>query len=328
MTIADKLQLTLDNKNAVKLALQNKGANPTDVFSTYAGLIDGLATSGIATPQIISPINGATGVAQSPIVTGSRFSGLDPDGFADVHVASTWDFASDSAFTNILHTSGRDTVNLESYDCAAADVKFEGITVYVRVEYEGGSGEIAVSAAVMFETALIEPGVVIGGDIVVGQKNGYWLLAAPSSNRVLRIWGNQGDDTSLPNSPNPDPNDGVYNTDVLVGSSSRAAAMYCRTLGAEYFLGNIEEMYLIAINQEAIDSNDPSLDGTTTQPTLANIGAGTARDGSNSRSATRVWASTEFNADFATCVIFPDNDATNTTKHFENWVIPFRRIPA
>lgn len=39
-TIAENLQTLVDNKAAIKESLTRKGMNPTDKFSTYAGLID------------------------------------------------------------------------------------------------------------------------------------------------------------------------------------------------------------------------------------------------------------------------------------------------
>ena len=130
-------------------------------------------------------------MAQSPIVTGSRFSGLDPDGYADVHVASTWEFASDAGFTNILHTSGRDTVNLFSYDLSEAGYSFDGgVTVYVRVSYEGASGNVAASAAVSFETVAIPTndaaGTAFGGGYFASRmvdETGapYALVTAPKA---------------------------------------------------------------------------------------------------------------------------------------------------
>jgi len=322
MTIADKLQLTLDNKNAVKLALQNKGANPTDVFSTYAGLIDGLATSGVTTPQIISPINGATGVSQSPIVTASRFSGLDPDGFADVHVASTWEFASDAAFTNILHTSGRDTVNLDSYDTAAAGVKFEGITVYARVTYEGQSGNVATSAAVSFETIAIGLGVVIDGDIVAGQVDGYWVLVAPATKRGEMQFGLYGTVTSLRNLETTYqasyPNSGEYNTDVLVSGygSAAIAADYCRNdLDKPYSLPNLHELKVVMQNYEAIDASDQS--GGAYK--LASM-------------TTYIWTSTEYDSAIQWCIRLDDRfgytEDRTQAKSTVRFVVPCRYIPA
>lgn len=332
MTIASKLQLTLDNKNAIKLALQNKGANPTDVFSTYPGLIDGLATSGIATPQIIAPINGATGVAISPIITASRFSGLDADGFADVHVASVWEFASDAGFTNILHTSGRDTENLESYDLDAAGFSFDrGVTIYARVEYEGASGNTAMSAVTMFETTTIAIGDIINGDIVFGQMAGYWLLTVTSERRAIREWGGDNQDTILPNDPNPDPNSGVYNTDVLLsrGSGVHPAAEFCRSLGSEYFLANREEIVPLFNNKTIIDSSDPTVDSSTTTPSLINIANGTALDnGLTANRSSAVLTSTESSAELCRFIDMSNGLVYGFGKNITMWVVPIRRIPA
>jgi len=41
-TIAEKLQILLDQKAAIKAALENQGKEPTEALSTYAGLIDTL----------------------------------------------------------------------------------------------------------------------------------------------------------------------------------------------------------------------------------------------------------------------------------------------
>ena len=42
MTIAEKLQIVLEQKNAIKAALESQGKSPSDDLSTYAGLINDL----------------------------------------------------------------------------------------------------------------------------------------------------------------------------------------------------------------------------------------------------------------------------------------------
>ena len=42
MTIAEKLQIVLEQKKAIKTALENQGKSPSDDFSTYAKIIDTL----------------------------------------------------------------------------------------------------------------------------------------------------------------------------------------------------------------------------------------------------------------------------------------------
>lgn len=329
MTTASKLQLTLDNKNAVKLALQNKGANPTDVFSTYAGLIDELATSGVATPQIISPIDGATGVDASPIITASRFSGLDADGFADTHVASTWEFYSDSGKTNLLYTSGRDTVSLTSIDLDGVHTFALGIPVYVEVTHEGASGNTATSELLMFTTQQMRIGdVLTDGGIVFAQQGGDWLVAAPATVRDTRMWGLSGTDTILSNAI-PDPNTGKYNTDVLTssqynsindgeGSIGSPAAEYARSNG--YDLPNRQETQLVHDNRAAIDAADTSGGGVT----LAAIEAGNAPGGSTRY----VWSSTEASSANANALDLRNNSwGFGLSKDYTAWVVPVKRIP-
>lgn len=57
-TIAEKLAAVLSSKAAIKTSLQNKGKSPTDVFSTYAGLIDELGNISsecdVAQPTVIT----------------------------------------------------------------------------------------------------------------------------------------------------------------------------------------------------------------------------------------------------------------------------------
>lgn len=319
MATADKLQLTLNTKQAIKSALIAKGAEPADVFSTYPALIESLATTGIATPQIIAPMNGAVQVSQQPIITGTLYFSADPD---DPHAASTWEFASDSGFANILHTSGRDTVNLESYDLSAAGYKLPGDTiVYVRLTYESQSGIEQTSPVTSFQITDMYLGAVIDGDIVFSQLGGYWLLAAPATKRAQRKWGLYGTDTSLPNNPSPDPNDGVYNTDVLTsstynsvndgqGSTGAPAADYCRSLGEDYFLPNQEELNEVFLNKDVIDEADTSGGANT----LASFGT------------TYVWSSTEHSSALARIQSFSVGGQGGAYKHDEYWVVPLWKI--
>jgi hypothetical protein len=301
--------------------------------------VGGGGMTGIAIPQILSPVNGASDVDQSPIITASTFNGIKEDSTADVHAASFWSFYSDVNLSNALHTSGRDTTNLTSYDLSVAGVSFDGgQQVFAKVEYEGENGALAASSTAVFSVIAITEGGLMDGDIVIGQRGGYWLLAAPANKRVLRRWGLYGTDTTLPNNPVPDPNSGVHNTDALTsatyssvndgqGSIGAPAAEYCRSLGADYFLPNREDLDLVQQNQAAIDAADPTVTGASAQPTLANIGAGSARDGSNSRSTPWVWSSTEFSSDYARRQRLSDGHESYGSKNYEFWVVPVRRVP-
>lgn len=135
MTTAARLQLTLDTKNAIKVALQNKGASPTDVFSTYPAVIDSLTGEGIITPAIIVPADGTTGIMPNEVT-------LEATHFASVPAAAytqlwaQWQVATDSAFSNVIWDSGQDSVNLRTID-VPGNIFDPGSTYYARVRYEG-----------------------------------------------------------------------------------------------------------------------------------------------------------------------------------------------
>lgn len=290
--------------------------------------------SGVAIPFIISPLDGATGVAKSPIITASQFHGIKLDGTADTHVASYWQVATDSAFSNIVYQSGRTTADLTSIDLQAKGVQLESGQKYARVAYEGGEGGVSDwSPVVGFDVLAIGPGATIDGDIVVGQLNGFWLLAAPATKRAIRRHGLYGTDTTLPNigsAATPDPNSGTYNTDVLTsatyanvndgqGSIGAPAAKYCRfELDKAYDLPNKEELNFLYQNRASIDAADTSGGAVT----LAKIVAGTAPGGSTSR----VWSSTEYSSGYSWSQRFSDGFQDSSLKYYEYWAVPVRRI--
>lgn len=58
-TTADKLQAVLNSKEAIKTSLENKGMEPTDELSTYAGMIDELENTSDATADASTIMEGA-----------------------------------------------------------------------------------------------------------------------------------------------------------------------------------------------------------------------------------------------------------------------------
>lgn len=282
----------------------------------------------VSAPKIIAPVNGATNVASSPIITASAFVGMLANSDPDTHAASVWRFSTNSAMTNIIYTSGRTTSDKTSIDLSGKHSFSGGQTIYVDVEYEGGSGVKARSGVISFTVQSISVGGTYEGDVVVGQVDGDWLLVAPASLRVLRTW-NDGSssyvDTPLPNDPNPDPNTCTHNTNVLVGlSQDHRAAQYARSIG--YDLPNRQALQMIYDNRAAIDAADESISGGTVQPSLANIAANTARDGANTRSTAVVWSSTEDSSTSARYLYFFSGSWSYGHKNYESWVVPVRRI--
>lgn len=157
-------------------------------------------------------------------------------------------------------------------------------------------------------------GVVIDGDIVFAQRNGYWLLAAPAAKRAQRAWGLEGVDSPLPNvsSSGTDANSGAYNTSVLVANyPNAAAAHYCRQNG--YDLPSIDEMRLIINQRSVIDGADQSGGGAT----LAYLVAQGAF----------AWTSSENSMYNANAGYFGTLGMANQSKGNSFWLTPIRSIP-
>lgn len=174
-------------------------------------------------------------------------------------------------------------------------------------------------------TAGVTAGMVIDGDIVVGQlPNGDYLLVAPAIKRAKKRWGLYNTDTTLPNitaAATPDPNTGKYNTDVLVsatyanvndgqGSVGSPAAKWCRDQG--YDLPNKEELNLIYQNRAAIDAADTSGGAAT----LAYIAA----------NEVYAWSSSECYHYYSWYQHFFAGNQYASTKSSEFWVLPARRL--
>jgi hypothetical protein len=295
--------------------------------------------TGVARPIIISPVNNATDVDTSPVITASQFNGINGDGSIPTHAATIWNIATDAAFTQMTYNSGETALNKTTLDLSSVGVTLEqGSVYYIRVAYKSDSGVVSDwSATVKITTSTMGIGTVLpDGGIVFGQEGGDWLVVAPASQRTTKMWGLYGTDTSLPNwtsgsgttTTPTDPNSSEYNTDVLTsptynsindgqGSIGSPAAEYCRSLG--YDLPNARDLQLIYNNRAQIDAADSSGGGAT----LSAIQSGTAPGSSTAY----VWSSTENNSGYAWVLAFGNGNWYNSTKSDSYWVVPFRRIP-
>lgn len=110
MSIASSLQSVYSSKQAIKTALTNKGATPTDDLSTYAGLIDAISTGGAIkfTDGTYFYYNGAR-LTDLPIDTldtsemvnmNNMFSYCNMDNIFDL---STWDFSKVKKMTGLFN---------------------------------------------------------------------------------------------------------------------------------------------------------------------------------------------------------------------------------
>lgn len=170
----------------------------------------------------------------------------------------------------------------------------------------------------------IKAGDVIDGDIVVGTLEGRWVLVAPAANRALEKWGHTATPVSgvgQTTSTSFDSKTSTENTNRL-NRYPHDAAMYCRSLGPEYQLPNIQTLRFLYENRQLIDSTD-----TTSDSTYGNISLSLSPGGSKiSRSA---YSSTQvYNTAKVHCVDFSVSSDAPTVHSFSKdrsrLVIPVR----
>lgn len=175
----------------------------------------------------------------------------------------------------------------------------------------------------------------VGDDILVGQFEGNWIVVAPANKRKMAIWGSTTSDTGLANvSTAPDPNSSTFNTDLLAAryQSPAYAAGHCRSIG-NYDLPNKQLASFITQHKNDIDALDTTVDGTSTQPTMANIIARTSKDPSRPSERQRgyLWTSSEASKSHAKrCDLGAPLGDVNQGYLKNNWlwVIPVRSTPA
>lgn len=140
----------------------------------------------VSKPSIIGPVDASTGVSVTPIIQGSAFSG---DG---THAASFWEIATDLAFTNIVHNSGRDTTNLVQYDISNTSFVMDALTTYyARVKHESNYGVVSgYSDVVSFTTKMnfaqgIFSEIIESSDRAASDRFGKVLACAKNANVMV-----------------------------------------------------------------------------------------------------------------------------------------------
>lgn len=125
----------------------------------------------IKTPEV-SIVGGSTSVSKTaPVFNGTAFVPLN---FTDTHVSSDWQIATDSAFTNVIHSSTGSTSNKVSWSPTTA--LSDGTVYYARCRYNGNVKNSPWSAVIPFvTTAMFEITAVGAGG---GGSSGFTASTA------------------------------------------------------------------------------------------------------------------------------------------------------
>jgi hypothetical protein len=85
------------------------------------------------TPTILAPLNGTTGITTNISIVASAFSIAD---FVDTQKSSTWEIATDAAFTNIVQFTNNNTIVTDTWSVTGL---LPNTDYYVRMKYESYS---------------------------------------------------------------------------------------------------------------------------------------------------------------------------------------------
>lgn len=112
-----------------------------------------IGDSTVRTPVILSPSSGATDIIPRPTLTTNAYATYPAD--LDPHLSTSWQVASDSAFSDLLWESLNDTAHLTSI--TLPDSLPAGATLWARARHTGATlGDSGWSTPVMFTTTLVE----------------------------------------------------------------------------------------------------------------------------------------------------------------------------
>jgi len=124
----------------------------------------------IDTPSITSPADNATDIPEQPVIESSAFAVVNG---SDTHVASQWRVTRVSDGT-VVHDSGDETSNLESYTIPAGVLDEGAVDYTVEVRHKGSTyGYSAWSPVVTFTTASAFFDPAIGDPVQGGYFSGY-----------------------------------------------------------------------------------------------------------------------------------------------------------
>jgi hypothetical protein len=163
-----------------------------NVEGLYSSWSDGVhfltgSSAAVAQPTITSPVNGATGVLETPTFTSSAFAMTSG---SDTHYATEWELWSGANRTGtLLWASGTNTVDKTAITLEAGTLK-QSTTYHLTCRYLGAVvGASAWATSKSFTTAVFTPAIpATGGFYAGGYVAGYVRIAGQKYAIIVSPW--------------------------------------------------------------------------------------------------------------------------------------------
>lgn len=214
-------------------------ANPKmtihDGLTPGGASVGGGVTSGIVTPSITAPLDGAVDLNKDPVISTSAFTGVGDDGSVLVHGSTDWEFAADSNFTLPIFSSLADTAHLTQLDLASIGEVFPyNSTVYARVRFNSSTAVASNwSNTISFTTRpypVTEIQQVTSSNVIGGDAFGS-AVAISANGQVLAVGAHRDD-----NARGTDAGI-VYLFKLVNGVYQEFASVYPSDIGGSYLFG-------------------------------------------------------------------------------------------
>ena len=169
--LTDWSVLGLSNSTEYYVRVQYTGASGnTSPWSSPLKFSTISAITTIANPAITFPINGASNLPSVFTMEGTPFALTSG---SDTQARSSWEIATDSAFTNIVKSSINDTINLTNWPVTGLSAS---TGYYSRVMYTGASGVSSKWSSTIYFTTGVAP-IVIATPSITSPINGSSNIA-------------------------------------------------------------------------------------------------------------------------------------------------------
>ena len=230
------------------VAIDNYGNRSLPVVHTST-----VVSVSINAVTITSPANAATGITETPTISGNSFGVTNG---TDTQVSADWEIWTGATRTGTLVWSSiNDTVNKTSITVPAATLVINTV-YYIAARYKGTTYGYGGYGYCRFTTANFVPSVAgaayqggfFAGKIVIGGLN-YALVVAPKAlgESLLKQWKTTNDTTAGTLSLN----DGLSNSNAM-NNASHPAAQFCRalTIGgySDWYLPSRDELEIVYRN--------------------------------------------------------------------------------